>query len=87
MARHHNPDVGTFKCIQELIEIARDLRAEREEGPVVDERAVHDAFAQNASAVGVVPRRELLAITAGLVGTFGIIQRSTGGTATILGWR
>lgn len=47
-APYHNPNVETLQIIGELIEIARDLRAERENGPSVNERAFYDALAQQS---------------------------------------
>ena len=42
IARYHNRSIDAIQIIQELIEIARDLRAEPEDGLTSDERAFYD---------------------------------------------
>jgi type I restriction enzyme R subunit len=55
IARYHNNAIGTVEVLQELIAIARDVRAARlrgeEEGLSQEEIAFYDALAENESAV------------------------------------
>ncbi|WP_212635354.1 type I restriction endonuclease subunit R [Rhodobacter capsulatus] len=67
IARYHNRAVDAVQVIQELIEIAKDLRDEPEDGLTVDERAFYDALAQNKSAVEVMSNEKLQVIAAELV--------------------
>ena len=67
IARYHNRAVDAVQVIQELIEIAKDLRNEPEDGLTVDERAFYDALAQNKSAVEVMSNEKLQVIAAELV--------------------
>ncbi|ETD81446.1 type I restriction endonuclease subunit R [Rhodobacter capsulatus] len=67
IARYHNRSVDAVQVIQELIEIAKDLRNEPEDGLTVDERAFYDALAQNKSAVEVMSNEKLQVIAAELV--------------------
>ncbi len=69
IARYHNRSVDAFQIIQELIEIAKDLRAEPEDGLTSDERAFYDALAQNDSAVEIMSNSELQVIATELVKT------------------
>lgn len=69
IARYHNRSVDALQIIQELIEIAKDLRAEPEDGLTSDERAFYDALAQNDSAVEIMSNNELQVIAAELVRT------------------
>ena len=58
IARYHNNAITTAQVIQELIELAKDIRAARnrgeEQGPSQDEIAFYDALAENESAVQVM---------------------------------
>jgi type I restriction enzyme R subunit len=69
IARYHNRSVDALQIIQELIQIAKDLRAEPEDGLTPDERAFYDALAQNESAVEIMSNTELQIIAAELVKT------------------
>lgn len=69
IARYHNRSVDALQIIQELIEIAKDLRKQPEDGLTADERAFYDALAQNNSAVEIMSNQELQVIAAELVKT------------------
>ena len=69
IARYHSRSIDALQIIQELIEIARDLRAEPEDGLTSDERAFYDALAQNDSAVELMSNSKLQVIAAELVKT------------------
>ncbi|MDG2453030.1 MAG: DUF3387 domain-containing protein, partial [Paracoccaceae bacterium] len=69
IGRYHNRSVDALQIIQELIEIAKDLRAEPDDGLTIDERAFYDALAQNSSAVEIMSNNELQVIAAELVKT------------------
>ena len=69
IARYHNRNIDAVQIIQELIEIARDLRDEPEDGLTSDERAFYDALARNDSAVEIMSNKELQVIAAELVKT------------------
>jgi type I restriction enzyme R subunit len=76
IARYHNRSVDALQILQELIQIAKDLRAEPEDGLTPDERAFYDALAQNNSAVDIMSNEKLQIIAAELVQTV----RSNSGT-------
>ncbi|WP_370220876.1 type I restriction endonuclease subunit R [Qipengyuania sp.] len=69
IARYHNRSVDALQIIQELINIAKDLRNEPDDGLSSDERAFYDALAQNSSAVEVMSNQDLQVIAAELVRT------------------
>ncbi len=69
IGRYHNRSVDALQIIQELIEIAKDLRAVPDDGLTIDERAFYDALAQNNSAVEIMSNDELQVIAAELVKT------------------
>jgi type I restriction enzyme R subunit len=69
IGRYHNRSVDALQIIQELIEIAKDLRAVPDDGLTTDERAFYDALAQNNSAVEIMSNNELQVIAAELVKT------------------
>ena len=58
VARYHTNAISTVEVLQELINLARDIREARgrgeEEGLSADEIAFYDALAQNESAVNVM---------------------------------
>ncbi len=58
IARYHNNAITTAQVIQELIDLAKDIRAARqrgeEDGLSPDEVAFYDALAENESAVEVM---------------------------------
>ncbi|MGR3628801.1 MAG: type I restriction endonuclease subunit R [Sulfitobacter sp.] len=76
IARYHNRSVDALQIIQELIQIAKDLRNQPDDGLTPDERAFYDALAQNNSAVEVMSNEELQIIATELVRTV----RSNAGT-------
>ena len=69
IARYHNRSVDAVQILQELINIAKDLRAEPEDGLSDEERAFYDALAQNKSAVDVMSNDTLRVIATELVTT------------------
>lgn len=69
IAKYHNRSVDALQILQELIEIAKDLRDEPDDGLSSEERAFYDALAQNNSAVEIMSNDELRIIAAELVGT------------------
>lgn len=69
ISRYHNRSVDAVQILQELINIAKDLRTEPEDGLSVEERAFYDALAQNKSAVDVMSNDTLRVIAAELVTT------------------
>lgn len=66
IARYHANAVTTAEVIQELIALAKEIRAERERGNggglTVDEIAFYDALAENESAVEVMGDKNLRVI-------------------------
>ena len=66
IARYHNNAITTAQVIQELIDLAKDIRAARqrgeEQGLSEDEIAFYDALAENESAVEVMGDAELRVI-------------------------
>ncbi|MCA2009159.1 type I restriction endonuclease subunit R [Tritonibacter mobilis] len=69
IAKYHNRSVDALQILQELIEIAKDLRDEPDDGLSSEERAFYDALAQNNSAVEIMSNDELRIIAAELVDT------------------
>lgn len=67
IARYHNRSVDALQVIQELIAIAKDLKAEPEDDLTEAERSFYDALAQNESAVEVLGNEELRIIATELV--------------------
>ena len=66
IARYHTNAITTAQVIQELIDLAKDIRAARmrgeEEGLSEDEIAFYDALAENESAVDVMGDEQLRVI-------------------------
>ena len=66
IARYHNNAITTAQVIQELIDLAKDIRAARqrgeEDGLSPDEVAFYDALADNESAVEVMGDQQLRVI-------------------------
>ncbi len=66
ITRYHNNAITTAQVIQELIDLAKDIRAARrrgeEQGLSEDEIAFYDALAENASAVEVMGDEQLRVI-------------------------
>lgn len=67
IARYHNRSVDALQVIQELIGMAKDLRAEPEDDMSAAERSFYDALAQNESAAEVMDNDQLKVIAAELV--------------------
>lgn len=67
IARYHNRSVDALQVIQELIALAKDLKAEPEDDLSDAERSFYDALAQNQSAVQVMGNEELRIIATELV--------------------
>lgn len=66
VARYHSNAISTVEMIQELIDLAREIRASAdrgaEEGLSDDELAFYDALAQNENAVDVMGNEQLRVI-------------------------
>jgi type I restriction enzyme, R subunit len=66
IARYHTNAISTVEVLQELIEIAKDIRTARqrgeEQGLSLDEIAFYDALAENQSAVEVMGNDNLKVI-------------------------
>ncbi|MEP2533839.1 type I restriction endonuclease subunit R [Shimia sp.] len=69
MARYHNRSVDALQIIQELIDLAKELQNEADDGLNSEERAFYDALAQNDSAVEAMTNKELQVVAAELVST------------------
>jgi type I restriction enzyme, R subunit len=69
IARYHNRSVDALQIIQELIQIAKDLQKQPDDGLNADERAFYDALAQNDSAVQLMSNEALQVIATELVKT------------------
>ncbi len=69
IARYHNRSVDALQILQELIQIARDLQDQPDDGLSNQERAFYDALARNESAVEIMSNEELQVIAAELVKT------------------
>lgn len=67
IARYHNRSVDALQVIQELIELAKSLRDQKDEGLTPEEAAFYAALAKNESAVDVLGNKQLLVIAAELV--------------------
>lgn len=69
LAKYHNRVVDAVQVIQELIDIAKDLRKEPDDGMTEEEVALYDALADNKSALDIIGNQELRIIAAELVKT------------------
>lgn len=67
MARYHNRVIDALQVIQEMLDIARDLRAEPDDGLTPEEVAFYDALAENGSAIELMGNAELRLIASELV--------------------
>lgn len=67
LARYHNRVVDAVQVIQELIQIAKELREEPEDGLTPEEVALYDALADNKSALDIMGNQELRIIASELV--------------------
>ncbi|MFQ6777515.1 type I restriction endonuclease subunit R [Cereibacter sphaeroides] len=69
LARYHNRSVDALQVIQEMIQIAKDLQNEPEDGLSPEEVAFYDALAANDSARDIMGNEELRIIATELVAT------------------
>lgn len=67
MARYHNRVIDALQVIQEMLDIARDLREEPDDGLTDEEVAFYDALAENGSAVELMGNKDLRLIASELV--------------------
>ena len=67
MARYHNRVIDALQVIQEMLDIARDLREEPDDGLTPEEVAFYDALAENGSATDLMGNAELRLIASELV--------------------
>lgn len=67
IARYHNRSVDALQVLQELIALAKDLKAVPDDDLTEAERSFYDALAQNESAVQVMGNEELRVIATELV--------------------
>jgi len=67
MARYHNRVIDALQVIEEMLNIARDLREEPDDGLTREEVAFYDALAENGSAVELMGNAELRLIASELV--------------------
>ncbi|MFN4060385.1 MAG: type I restriction endonuclease subunit R [Paracoccus hibiscisoli] len=67
IARYHNRSVDALQVIQELLELARQLREESEDGLSDEEAAFYGALARSESAVDLMSNEELRVMAAELV--------------------
>ncbi len=75
IARYHNRSVDALQVIQELIALAKELRAQPEDDLSEAERSFYDALAENESAVEVLGNEELRIIATELVNS---VRESSG---------
>jgi type I restriction enzyme R subunit len=80
MARYHNRSIDAIQVIKEMIDMARDLQTQPEDGLSPEEVAFYDALAQNDSAVQLMGNEELRVIAQELVNA---IQK----TSSVDWWR
>ena len=69
MARYHNRSVDALQVIQEMIDMARELQQQPEDGLSAEEVAFYDALATNESARDLMGNEELRVIATELVGS------------------
>lgn len=67
IARYHNRSVDALQVIQELLELARQLRDESADGLTEEEAAFYGALARSESAVALMSNDELRVLAAELV--------------------
>jgi type I restriction enzyme R subunit len=67
MNRYHNRVIDALQVIQEMLDIARDLREEPDDGLTREEVAFYDALAENGSATALMGNEELRFIASELV--------------------
>ena len=76
IAKYHNRSIDALQILQELINIAKDLREEPEDGLSPAESAFYDALSQNESAVDIMSNDQLRVIATELV----LTMKSNSGT-------
>lgn len=69
IARYHNRSIDALQAIQELLELARGLRDEPEDGLPQEDAAFYDALARSDSAMDLMGNEELRVIAAEMVNT------------------
>ncbi|WP_417256168.1 type I restriction endonuclease subunit R [Celeribacter halophilus] len=67
MARYHNRSIDAVQVIKEMIDMARELQEQPEDGLTAEEVAFYDALAQNDSARDLMGNEELRVIAQELV--------------------
>lgn len=67
IVRYHNGGIDALQVIQELINLAKALRDQPDDGLSDEEKAFYDALAANESAADVMGNEQLLVIAAELV--------------------
>lgn len=67
MARYHNRSIDAIQVIKEMIDMAKDLQQQPEDGMSPEEVAFYDALAQNESARELMGNAELRVIAQELV--------------------
>ena len=67
MARYHNRSIDAIQVIKEMIDMAKDLQQQPEDGMSPEEVAFYDALAQNESARELMGNEELRVIAQELV--------------------
>jgi type I restriction enzyme R subunit len=67
MARYHNRSIDAIQVIKEMIDMAKDLQKQPEDGMSPEEVAFYDALAQNESARELMGNAELRVIAQELV--------------------
>jgi type I restriction enzyme R subunit len=87
MSRYYNRVIDALQVIQEMLEIARDLRKEPDDGLTPEEVAFYDALAENGSATELMGNAELRLIASELVKAVRENAAWTGGTLTSAGRR
>jgi type I restriction enzyme, R subunit len=89
IARYHTNALSTVEILQELIQLAKDIRAAHQrgeaEGLSVDEIAFYDALAENESAVEVMGDDQLKVIAHELLASLRKTSPWTGATGRVPG--
>lgn len=80
IARYHNRSIDALQVIQELLDLARDLRDQPADGLSPEEAAFYDALARSESALNLMGNEELRVIAAELV-------NAVRGSASVDWWR
>ncbi|WP_288948990.1 type I restriction endonuclease subunit R [uncultured Paracoccus sp.] len=80
ISRYHNRSIDALQVIQELLDLARDLRDQPADGLSQEEAAFYDALARSESALTLMGNEELRVIAAELV-------NAVRGSASVDWWR